>query len=265
MKRARGLILAVAGIVLLFPLAPLLLWSFTTYWRWPVVWPNFDGGHWLRLIADGRILPALGNSLLLSTLITCFALALSFFPAKILGTRNFRGKRLLELLLLVPAFIPQISVVFGMQQVFMKLGLYSNFPGTLTANLVFYVPYATLLLAAVFEDYDIALEEQSRTLGVGRLKTMVFVTLPAVRSGIIVTGVFCFIGSWAVYLLNNVVASPRFHTLPGVIFPLVSVGNNSYSTIATAIIIYILPVLFLLFITSKALASAGNLTKHNIL
>lgn len=263
--KTRTIILMIAASVLLLPLVPLLMWSFVTFWRWPTVIPQFDGGYWVRLLADGRILPALRNSLVLSTSVTFLSLALSFFAAKALGTRNFRGKRLIELLLLVPTFIPQIAVVFGMQVVFMKLMLYSNMAGLLIAHLVFYVPYTTLLLSAVFENYDTSLEEQARTLGVGRFKTMLFVTLPAVRSGVIVTGVFCFIGSWSVYLLNNVIGNPHFKTLPGVIFPLVSVGNNSYSTIAVAIIVYILPVLAILALTSKALAdSPGNVRKGGI-
>jgi putative spermidine/putrescine transport system permease protein len=256
--KTRTLILAIAATVLLLPLVPLLMWSFVTFWRWPTVIPQFDGGYWVKLLADGKLLPALKNSLILTTLVTFLSLVFSFFAAKTLGTRRFHGKRLVEFLLLVPMFIPQIAVVFGMQTVFIKLSLYSNFIGLIIAHLVFYVPYTTLLLSAVFENYDTTLEEQARTLGVGRIKTMLFVTLPAVRSGIIVTGVFCFIGSWSVYLLNNVIGHPHFKTLPGVIFPLISVGNNSYSTMAVAIIIYILPVLLLLMLSSNALTDSRN-------
>jgi putative spermidine/putrescine transport system permease protein len=254
--KTRTVVLLIAAAALLLPLVPLLLWSFSSFWRWPAVLPRFDGGYWPELLTDGRILPALKNSLILSTSVTFLSLALAFFAAKALGTRRFRAKRPVEFLLLVPTFIPQIAVVFGMQTVFVKLRLYSNFIGLLTAHLVFYTPYATLLLSAVFEGYEVALEEQARTLGAGRLKTTLFVTLPAVRSGLIVTGVFCFIGSWSVYLLNNVIGDPRFKTLPSVIFPLVSVGNNSYSAIAVAIIVYILPLLAILTLSAKALADA---------
>ncbi|MDR1064859.1 MAG: ABC transporter permease subunit [Oscillospiraceae bacterium] len=255
--KTRMTILIIASAALLAPLIPLLMWSGTTFWRWPAVLPKLDGGYWPQLLSDGKILSALRNSLILSSLVTSLSLALSFFAAKALGALSFRGKRLIELLLLVPTFIPQIAVVFGMQTVFIKLRLYSNFAGLLLAHLAFYVPYATLLLSAVFENYDTAFEQLSRTLGAGRLKTALYVTLPAVRPGLVVTGVFCFIGSWSVYLLNNVIGDPRFKTLPGVIFPLVSVGNNSYSTVAVAIIVYILPVLLLLAASSKALADTS--------
>jgi putative spermidine/putrescine transport system permease protein len=145
-----------------------------------------------------------------------------------------------------------------MQTVFLKLGLYSNFAGVVIAHLVFYVPYATLLLAAVFESYDTRIEQQSLTLGVGIVKTALFVTVPAVRNGIAVAGVFCFLGSWSVYLLNNIIGNPQFKTLPGIIFPLVSVGNNSYSTIAVAIIIYILPPVILLAASPKMLITISK-------
>jgi ABC-type spermidine/putrescine transport system permease subunit II len=263
--KTRTIILAAASVVLLLPLIPLLMWSAVTFWRWPTVIPQFDGGYWPELIADGKILPALRNSLALSASVTFMSLVFSFFAAKALGTRNFRGKRLIEFLLLVPTFIPQIAVIFGIQEVFVKLALYSNITGLVIAHLVFYVPYTMLLLSAVFENYDISLEEQARTLGVGPLKTMLFVTLPAVRSGTIVTGVFCFIGSWSVYLLNNVIGDPHFKTLTSIIFPLISVGNNSYSTIAVAVVIYILPVLAILTLTSRALAdSSDNIGKGGI-
>ncbi|MDR3364617.1 MAG: ABC transporter permease subunit [Clostridiales Family XIII bacterium] len=250
------IIITVAFVVLLLPLIPLLMWSFATFWRWPAIVPAFDGGYWPRLFSDTRILPALRNSLALSALVTFLSIALGFFAAKNLGTRNFRGKRLIEFSLLIPTFVPQIAIVFGMQTVFMKLLLYSNFPGLVAAHLVFYLPYTTLLLAAVFENYDTALEDQARTLGIGRLKTMLFITLPAVRSGVIVTAVFCFIGTWSVYLLTNVIGDPHFKTLPVVIFPLVSVGNNSYSMVSVAIILYILPILIILMAASKALADS---------
>jgi putative spermidine/putrescine transport system permease protein len=254
-----------AFIILLLPLVPLILWSLTSFWRWPTIIPNIDGGYWPDLATDSKILPALRNSLLLSTTVMTISLAMSLFAAKNLGTRRFRGKRLIELLLLVPSFVPGVTVVFGMQIVFIRMSLYSNFVGLVVAHLVFEVPYMVLLLSAVFENYDTSLEEQAQTLGVGRLKTLFTVTLPAVRSGIIVSCVFCFISAWSVYLLTNIIADPHFKTLPIIIFPLMSVGNNSYSMIAVAIIIYIMPLLLIILATSKALVDHRLDTKRGVL
>jgi ABC-type spermidine/putrescine transport system permease subunit II len=252
-KIMRAIILGIAFVILLLPLVPLVMWSLASFWRWPTIVPEFDGGYWGEMVSAGKILPALRNSLLLTVTVVTVSLAMSFFAAKNLGTKKFRGKRLIEFLLLVPSFVPGVTVVFGMQIVFIRLGLYSNFLGLVAAHLVFYVPYMVLLLSAVFENYDTSLEEQAATLGVGPLKTLFTVTLPAVRPGVIVSCVFCFIGSWSVYLLNNIIASPHFKTLPVIIFPLLSVGNNSYSMVAVAIIVYILPLVLLVLAASKSL------------
>ncbi|MDR3315870.1 MAG: ABC transporter permease subunit [Coriobacteriales bacterium] len=254
MKRAtRILILAVAFIVLLLPLVPLVLWSLVSRWRYPEVIPDLDGGFWLGLSSDPRILSAFTNSMALTALVVLASLALSFFAAKNLGTRSFRGKRIIEIALLVPTFFPPIAIVFGMQRVFVQLHLYSTLPGLFIAQLVFYVPYMTLLLSAMFENYDPAYEQQAASLGVGPVKRLFTVTLPAVRAGVVVSCIFCFIGSWSVYLLTNVIAPPAFKTLPTLLFPMMSVGNNSYSMVAVVIILYIAPILLFLTLGSKAL------------
>jgi ABC-type spermidine/putrescine transport system permease subunit II len=244
----------IASLVLLLPLIPLLLWSFASRWRYPEVLPSFDGGYWLSLGSDTRVLEAFGASLILSTLVVLSSLTLSFFAAKNLGTRTFRGKRAIEIALLVPTFFPPIAIVFGMQRVFVQLHLYSSLLGLFIAQLVFYVPYMTLLLSVMFENYDIALEQQAATLGVGPLKRLFSVTLPEVRSGVIVSCIFCFIGSWSVYLLTNVIAPPGFKTLPTLLFPMMSVGNNSYSMVAVTIILFIAPILLVIALGSNMLA-----------
>lgn len=254
----RRLILAAALFILLLPLIPLLLWSVTTYWRFPTVFPHIDGGYWPQLFFDAKLLAALGNSLMLTGSVVLISLLCSFQAAKYLGTMRFSGKRLVEVLLLVPTFIPPIAIVFGMQDVFVQLKLYSSFAGLLVAQLVFYLPYMTLLLSAVFENYDTDLEQQAASLGVGKLKVLLNVTLPAVRSGVVVCCMFCFIGSWSVYLLTNVIGSPQFKTMPTLIFPMISIGNNSYSTIAVAIILFIAPILAFLLLSSRALVSTAQ-------
>jgi ABC-type spermidine/putrescine transport system permease subunit II len=251
----RRIILTIAFVVLLLPLIPLVMWSFVSHWRYPEVIPQFDGGYWTSLLSDPRILTAFGNSLLLTIAVVLASLILSFFAAKNLGARQFRGKRAIEILLLVPTFFPPIAIVFGMQKVFTLLSLYSTLPGLFLAQLVFYVPYMTLLLSAVFENYDITYEDQAASLGVGPVKRLFAVTLPAVRSGVIVACIFCFIGSWSIYLLTNVIAPPSFKTLPTLLFPMMSVGNNSYSAVAVVIILYIAPILLFLVLGSKALAN----------
>lgn len=256
-KRNRRLIIFLVLFILLIPLVPLIMWSFTWRWDFPNVLPEFDMWAWGEIGSD-KILRSIGVSIPLSVSVVLLALLLSFFPAKIIGTTEFKGKKALELLLLLPTFIPQISIVFGMQNVFRVLGIYSTILGIIIAQLVFQVPYMTLLLSAVFKNYSVLYEQQSACLGVCRWKTLWHVTLPMVRAGVMVSCVFSFIGSWGNYLVTAVIAPVNLQTLPMLLFPMMSSGNNSYPLIAAVTLVYIAPVLLFFIFSSKIIIGEGN-------
>ena len=252
----RRIIVALMLFVLLLPLIPLLLWSIAWRWDFPSLLPHFDLWAWGELSGD-KLKSAALSSLKLSFTVVFLALLLSTPPAKALGCRSFRGKKLIRMLLLIPTFIPQISVVFGMQSVFRHLGVYSTVPGVVLAQLVFQVPYLTLLLSAVFGSRVAELERQARCLGTGALKTWRYVILPAVLPGMTVSAVFSFIGSWSNYLLTAVIGPPGLKTLPVLLFPMMSSGNNSYPLIAVITLVYVAPVFVFLIFSSHLIAGSG--------
>lgn len=243
-------------IVLVVPLIPLVIWSFSWRWGFPELLPEWDAWAWQE-VTQGKIARAIRLSIPLSLLVVFLSLALSFAPAKILGGQDFKGKKLIERLLLVPTFIPQISIVFGMQTVFRSLHIYSTYIGVVVAQLVFHVPYLTLLLSAVFRAYAPEYEQQATCLGVGRIQTLLHVTIPAIRPGLMVSCVFSFIGSWSTYLLTVVIGPADMQTLPVLLLPMMSSGNNSYPLIAAVTIIYIAPVLLFLILSSKIIIGDG--------
>jgi len=252
----RRVILAVTLLALLLPLLPLLLWSVAYRWDFPALLPQFDAWAWGELAGE-KVRSATLSSLGLSAAVVLLALALSIPPAKALGCHSFRGKNAIRLLLLIPTFIPQISVVFGMQSVFRRLGVYSTVPGVILAQLVFQVPYLTLLLSAVFGARVAELERQARCLGIGAVRTWRYVILPAVRPGLTVSAVFSFIGSWSNYLLTAVIGPPSLKTLPVLLFPMMSSGNNSYPLIAVITLVYAAPVFVFLIFSSHLIAGSG--------
>lgn len=264
-KASRRIIIAIMVIVVLVPLVPLVLWSFARAWPYTQVLPELTLDTWESTFANNSVGAAVAHSFQLSITVVAISLALSFFPAKFLGTRRFRGRRAVQLVLLVPSFIPQISIVFGMQRVFTQVGLYSSFVGVVVALLVFYVPYMTLLLSAVFENYDLDYERQARTLGVGPLSILLHVTVPQMRSGIVTTCIFGFIGSWSAYLVTSAIAAPSFRTLPLLLFPMINSGTNGFGLTAAIVILYIAPVLAVLIVFSKLLAHDTNRTRGGLL
>lgn len=252
----RRLIIGAMLFALLIPLVPLVIWSVSWRWDFPNLLPEFSTWAWGE-VGSRKIIKAISVSLPVSLSVVACSLVLSFAPAKILALENFKGKRLLEFLLLVPTFIPQISIIFGIQTVFRFLGIYSTLAGVVLAQLVFHVPYMTLLLTSVFRAYAPEFEQQAACLGVGRWKTMWHVTIPAIRPGLAVTCVFSFIGSWGNYLIPAVIGPTKMQTLPVLLFPMMSSGNNSYPLIAAITMVYIAPVLLFLILSARVIIGEG--------
>ena len=254
-RKAR-VVIALMLVVVIVPIIPMVLWSFTEIWPFGQVLPAFSMQAWERTFSvNSKVLAAMRNSLLLCATVVPLSLALSFYAAKNLGTRRFRGRRAIQLLLLVPSFVPQIALVFGMQRVFSQIGLYNNVPGIIVALLVFYVPYMTLLLSAVFENYDMDYEYQASSLGVSKWHILWHVTLPQVRSGVIVTCIFSFIGVWSAYLVVAAVAPPSFKTMSLLMFPMITTAAGGYAATACGAILYIAPILAVLVVFSKLLVN----------
>jgi putative spermidine/putrescine transport system permease protein len=63
-------------------------------------------------------------------------------------------------------------------------------------------PYAVLILAGAFANYDADYEAQARTLGAGPLRVLWYVTLPALAPSLVVAGLFAFLISWSQYVLT---------------------------------------------------------------
>ncbi len=254
-RRTRNIIIVLMLIVVIVPIIPLVTWSFSGIWPYTELLPEFTIQSWERTLSNSQIISAMGNSFLLVFTVVPLALVLSYFAAKNLGTRRFRGRRAVQFLLLAPSFVPQIAMVFGMQRIFARIGLYNNFPGVVVAMLVFYVPYMTLLLSATFETYDTSYEDQARTLGAGSWSILWRVTLPQIRSGLIVACIFSFIGCWSAYLVVSAIAPPSFQTMSMLLFPMINSASNGYALTACAAVLYILPIFIILIVFSRLLVN----------
>ena len=54
----------------------------------------------------------------------------------------------MTLLLLAPAFLPGIAIVFGLHGIFLRLGLVGTVQGVILAHLIPVLPYMVLVMAA---------------------------------------------------------------------------------------------------------------------
>ncbi len=253
--RLRTLTLTIVTLLLIAPLIVFLLNAFARGWFYPQLLPQqWTLEAWTRIFSpQSDVLQALGNSLLIAGVVTPTALIVGLPAGRALGLYRFPGKRLVEFLLLLPALVPPLAVSLGLTVNFLRWGWAGNWLGVSLAHLVPVLPYSILIFSGIFQQYSLEHEQQARALGAKSWAVVWYVTLPLIRPGIVVAGVFAFLISWSQYLLTLLIGSGRVITLPILLFSSAAGGNNM--TIAAQAILFTAPALLLLLVTNRLLST----------
>ena len=243
---------------LILPLVPLAIWSFAKGWFFPDILPKtWSMRAWEYTISDtAGVLDSLWLTIGISVAATILSIIVGVPAGRALGLYRFKGKELVELLILAPTIVPGIAVALGIHTVFISLGLNNTVTGVVLVHLVPTLPYMVLVMSGIFANYDPSYEAQARSLGASPIKTFWYVTLPAIMPGIIVGGLFAFLVSWSQYILTLLIGGGRVVTLPLLLFNFATSGRND---ITGAIgMIYILPGIVILILTAKHLSGRSG-------
>jgi len=250
----RRLTVASIALIVVLPMGTLVVWSFAFRWNFPNLLPTEWGMRaWTYVANDSsRVLEGLWNSSKVGALVTIMSIAVGLPASRALGQHEFRGKSLVEWLLLMPIIVPTLVATMGIHQIFIRLRLTETLFGVALVHLIPAIPYFVLVMASVFANYGTALEETARTLGASKLRVFRHVTLPAISSGLLVASMFTFLISWGQYVTTLLIGGGTFITLPLVLFPFLSGGNHA--TAAAISLVFIAPAVAVLVMTSRQLS-----------
>ncbi|UWU26072.1 ABC transporter permease (plasmid) [Rhizobium sp. CB3060] len=149
--------------------------------------------HWYEaFLANDQILQALWNSLMVAVFATALSIAIGVMAALALDRYQFPGKRLFQNAILLPLSLPGIVTGIAMLNFYKQIGI----PQSLAAVII---GHATALLGVVVSQVMARLAkinrrqfEASADLGATPVETFRRVTLPAIRSAVIGSGLLCF-------------------------------------------------------------------------
>lgn len=262
-SRRRQDILRWIGISLLLiwliaPMIPLLIWSFSFRWFFPDVVPSqLSTRAWEYVFSPtADVFSALLTTTYIALAVTIISILIGIPAGRALGMHNFRGKRVVELMILAPTIVPGLAVVLGIHVVFIRYGLANTMHGVILVHLIPTLPYMTLVMSGVFANYDAEFEEQARSLGAGPITTLWYVMVPAILPGIIVGGLFTFLISWSQYILTLLIGGGRVVTLPLLLFGFATSGDNSITGALS--IVFVLPGILILLLTSRYLTGESS-------
>jgi putative spermidine/putrescine transport system permease protein len=242
-------------VLLLAPFIPLVLWAMSARWFFPAILPQeLSGRAWRYLASDtSGVVGGFRDSAEIAAIVTVVASFIGLCSGRALGLYSFRGKRLVEFLILAPVIVPPLAVTTGIHVLFIKYGLADTIQGVVLVHLIPTIPYVTLVMSSVYANYDIAFEEQARVLGASPLRAFWHITLPSIFPGLVVAALFAFLISWSEYILTLLIGGGQVITLPLLLF---AFANVDPSVAAALSLVFIAPAVLILVFTSKYLSGS---------
>jgi ABC-type spermidine/putrescine transport system permease subunit II len=205
-RAAAVLIWICLGLVLLFLYAPLV----------PPGIHSFEGTaagttgllhHYAAIFDDARLMRALRTSLVVGMLVAVIAPVLALLAAE--AVRVWRVPRLIIPLMLLPLFVPGVSMGLATALFFQILGIQPSLLTITAVQVVWALPFAFLIVLTVLANFDQVYLEAAYMSGAGRMRAFLEVELPQIHQGLLGAGIFSLIISFNETIRTSVVQGGR--------------------------------------------------------
>ena len=182
----------------------------------PVVFDSF-----LRVFGGTDFPRWLGNSVLVTLLVTAGRLLLDSLAGYALARLRFRGRGAVFGAVVAVLAVPGVVLLIPKFLVLNQLGMYDSYAGLIVPLLA--DATGVFIMKQFFESIPVSVEEAARIDGAGPFRTFWSVVLPMARPALITLTILSFQGSWNEFPHTLVaVQDPALFTLPRGVADLVS-------------------------------------------
>jgi len=192
------------------------------------------------------------NSLVVATVSSAMAVAVSIFGAYSFARLEYPGRALISRGVLVSYMIAGILMVVPIFQIVVRLGLVDTLTSVILTHFVFTIPLGLYLLGNYFRSIPREIEEAALIDGYSRPEVIVRVTIPMSVPAIVAVYLYSFLLSWNEYLYASIfLRSQGNYTLPIGIEFLQFTFQNVWGEIMAASMLTTLPVVIMFLYLEK--------------
>ncbi|MDQ2917210.1 MAG: ABC transporter permease [Casimicrobiaceae bacterium] len=223
MRRRSPWLWAAAVFAYAFLYVPLLIvvvYSFNDS-RLNAEWVGFTLDWYRALAADGQMLTAAGNSLLIGVV----ASLVSTILGTMAGVAMHRYRlRLLPILILAPIAIPEILMGVSLLIFFVLLNVTLGLVSIALAHIAFCIGFVAIVVRARLAGMDETLTEAARDCGASPGNAFRYVTLPLIMPGVIAGALMAFTLSIDDFVITFFTAGAGTVTLPLQIYSMIKIS-----------------------------------------
>ncbi len=223
----------------------------------PTFFPKevFVDGY-VNIWAKGDFFVYFLNSFKVAGVTTLFAMLVSIMAGLGFGRYTFRGRKTLQLLLLLAQLFPMVLLVTPYYQIIKAMGLINTHMALFIAYTSFVIPFSVWMLTNYFKALPIELEEAAMIDGCTKVGALVRVTVPLSAPGIAATAINAFILAWNEFLFaQTFIDSPLLRTLPIGLKAFMGQYKTDWNLLMAGAVISTVPVVILFTILQKQLVA----------
>jgi multiple sugar transport system permease protein len=180
----------------------------------PPVWlfqPTFE--NYIAIFQRPDLIKVVANTVIVSVSSTIFVLIFGTMAGYSMARFRTGGQPLLYVTL-VFRVMPPIVLGLPFFIMFSRLRLTDTLQGLILAYVAFLLPNTVWLMIAYFADIPVEIEESALVDGCSRFGSFLRIAVPLARPGLIVTGIYNFMGAWNHFFYGLILSSFNARTLP---------------------------------------------------
>lgn len=225
-----------ACLFLIVPLIIVMIMSFSaaTSFRFPP--PDYSLHYYRVYFSSFKWTSATFVSVYIALATAVLTLAL-VLPAGF-GYMNyrFRGRALINLVIMLPLMVPNVVAALGYYGYFGPLGLVGTPFGMVLAHTALAIPVTFLVVCAGIKGFDRNLIRASMSSGAGPIRTFFYVSAPVLRPTILVAALFAFLASFNEAVVSIFIGGRDASTLPKTMFESIQLDSDPVIAVVSALL-----------------------------
>lgn len=258
-KILKKVFIALVFIFLYLPIIVLVVFSFNSS-EMNIIFENFTLNWYKNLLQNTDLINAFINTLIVALTSTIISTIIGTICAIALKKYEFPLKNIINKLLYIPIVIPEIVLGISLLSIYtltkLELGLFT----IILSHIAFSIPYVIVSVKSSFTKEITIYEEAGKDLGANNIKTLMYITLPLIKSGIISGATLAFTLSLDDVVISYFTAGPGSNTLPLYIYSIIKTGItpdvNALTSLMLLIVIIVLTLL--VFVQSKKIVKEAK-------
>jgi arabinogalactan oligomer/maltooligosaccharide transport system permease protein len=221
-----------------------------------IVPPDWTFESYVKLFTEQPFLRWLGNSLVVSGVVTLTGVALASTAGYAFSRFRFIGRKATMLAILTTQMFPATMLLLPLYVLIAKLGLVDTWLGLMVFYTATALPFCVWQMKGFYDTIPASLEEAARIDGCSRAQAFWHVVLPLATPGLVITALFSFMTAWSEYIVAaQVMQDESMFTLPLGIKGFQASLSSQWGLYAAASILVSIPVVAVFLAFSKYLVN----------